>query len=153
VKTLTYNGCTYEYRYCYAEIDGYHCIALSDIVVLAPCSYLDFENNASDIVDNMLIAIATDPYIIAWTGHTGVPDCPDGECLQKIYDAICYNGWTIYTRYTVTWQMNKCDDLIRSCNETVYVCWDSVNNRYQVIRRGFEIGPPCEYPCSSTCDF
>ncbi len=159
IKTIVYNGCTYEYSYCYGLLYGIHSISLSFINVLPPCTYLDFENNAQEVTNAVLIAICTDPVIYTWAGYLTIPVCPDGFlCTFRIYDAICYNGWTIYTRknkdgtYTVLWQMNKCDDLIRSCNETIFICWDEVNQKYQITREGIESGPDCEYPCHTNCE-
>lgn len=160
-QIITYNGCTYEYSYCYGLQKGLHCISLSDITVLPPCTGSDFENNAHEITDAILIAICTTPAIYNWAGYQLIPTCPNGFlCTLKISDAICYDGWIPFTRYNeelgtieIVWEMNKCDNEIRNCNETIYICWDAVNQKYQMTREGYQTGPECVEPCHSTCDY
>lgn len=160
-QTITYNGCTYEYSYCYGLINGLHCISISEIIILPPCTGSDFENNPTEITESILIAILTTPDITKWAGYEGgIPECPDGFlCTIKIYDAICYNGWIPFTRYNedlgtfeIVITMNKCDNEPRSCNETIYICWDAVNQKYQMYRAGYETGPECPEPCAQIVD-
>lgn len=163
-ETITYNGCTYEYIYCYGINNGYHCIAISEIsVVYDPplCTGLTFELNMQNITDKILIQIATDSTIFTWAGYEKIPDCPNGlMCLIRMYDAICYNGWYTYTRLnkdgttTIVESMNKCDDKVRSCSETVTICWDVSLQEYVIIRVGSSlVGPPCKWPCHTNCEY
>ncbi len=166
-ETINFNGCTYEYIYCYGMLNGFHSIALSEInVVYNPpfCTGLSFDLNPQEITDAILIQIAIDPVIYNWAGYDDIPPCPSGlMCIMRMYDAFCYNGWYTYTRLnkdgttTVVQSMNKCDDELRSCNETVTICWeyDEYGNReYKITRVGSSlIGPECLYPCHTNCEY
>jgi len=163
-ETINYNGCSYEYIYCYGMLNGFHCIALSEInVVYNPpfCTGTTFDLNPQEITDAILIQIALEPEILRFLDIETIPICPSGlMCMLRLYDAFCYSGWYTFTRLnddgttTVVQSMNKCDEELRSCNETVTICWDEVNNRYQITRVGSSlIGPECKSPCHTNCEY
>ncbi|NLO18603.1 MAG: hypothetical protein GX121_01780 [Ignavibacteria bacterium] len=161
---MIYNGCTYEYIYCYGMLNGFHCIAISEIdVVYDPplCTGASFESNMQSITDSILVHIGLEPDILNFLGLEGVPKCPSGlMCMLRLYDAICYNGWYTYTRLnkdgTITFiqLMDKCDDEVRSCNEIVTICYDEILKEYVVTRIGSSLsGPPCTWPCHTNCEY
>jgi hypothetical protein len=150
-----YNGCTYHFTFCY-RIDnlGYHCIAIAQIEVIPPCDGDDFEANMQDVTDAIIIRIAKNNELRQVKGWEGleIPECPATTCFLKIYDAICYHGW-IYNDVTGFYEMDKCDDLIRTCNETAYVCWELINGNQvaRVVRQGFMQGTPCDESTGENC--
>ena len=77
-----------------------------------------------------------------------------------MYDAICYDGWITTTSLDPFGAcfpvevMDKCDDELRSCNETVTICWDDALQEYVITRVGSSmIGPACRLPCHTNCEY
>ncbi len=152
--TLYYNGCQYEYTYCYGILNDLHCMSLNDVSVKAPCDSNDYEANARVIKDKILLQIGAYLESVGFFGRP-IPECPAGtECLLEVYDAICYNRWYYEDG---KYKMYKCDDLLRSCNVTIYYCWEDLGGGNRVLRlyrTGRFYGPPCPlYPpgCRNNC--
>jgi hypothetical protein len=144
VTEVVYNDCTYRCTYCCGIIEGYHCVALMRIDVKNGCKPENFENNAREITDAILIKIAQSGLPKEW-GLGQIPECPESICVLRLYDAICYHGW-IYNDVTEFYEMDRCDNEIRSCNEVVRICW-VIENGVQVIkvqREGTLQGPSCD---------
>ncbi len=160
---VTYNGCVYFYEYCLCINQyNYHEVVLTNIIVSDDngCTTLDFENNKGAITDAILLDIAASGILYTVWGLT-IPDCPNDLCLVRWRDAICYSGW-----YEVPptgdpddphgWGMIKCDNEVRSCGETIRICWEVINGRRQLTiwRRGY-MYPSCPNPppeCKNNCD-
>jgi len=147
---VTYNGCQYSYMYCYGIINGYHCIRMTDFSVVSPCDSLDFENHSQEVTDLVLLQIGA--YLDNQNYfEDSIPPCPGGMYLININDFVCYNGWYFHKGH---YRMRTCNDgLTRACNETIYYCFEIINGQkvYRLIRNGNPIGPPCPYPCRSSC--
>ncbi len=161
VETITVGDCSYQFIYCYGMVGNMHSVAISQIAVIPPCTGEDFEENAQEVTDAILTKIATTPFIYNWAGYDDIPICPGGlMCLLRMYDAICYDGWIDTTSLDPLGPMfpvqvmDKCDDEIRSCNETVTICWDEVLQEYVITRVGSSmIGPACRKPCHTNCEY
>jgi len=151
--TLYHDGCLYAYTYCYGLLNGLHCMSFNYISVQGPCDGDDYDNNKKEINDLILLQIGQYLESINFFGEP-IPECPEGTmCLLRIYDAYCYSGW-----YSIKgWYFPiKCDDQeLRSCNETIYYCWEDLGNGQRilrVIRDGYMSGPPCPQGCNSSCE-
>jgi len=161
VITIKVDGCEYQFIFCYGMVGEMHSVAISQIAVVPPCTGDDFDQNAQEVTDAILKYIATIPFIVNWAGYEIIPNCPGGlMCLLRMYDAICYDGWITTTSLDPFGAcfpvevMNKCDDELRSCNETVTICWDEVLQEYVITRVGSSlIGPPCRLPCHTNCEY
>jgi hypothetical protein len=152
-EILVFGGCIYECIFCYGiDALGYHCISLTSINVMYPCTGADFEADSKNIVNAILIQIAQRQDILSFLEVQNIPECPNNICLLRLYDAFCYNGWWLNpnTRY---YEMQKCDNEIRSCNEVIRICWTLINGQQviQVDRIGTPQGAECKSPCKTNC--
>jgi len=152
-NTLVWQNCTIEFTYCFRITEqGFHEIKIAKINVLAPCNGSFFDNNKEAITDEIIKFISLSPLVVvSWDNL--VPECPDYTCLIKWNDAICYDGWG-YNSEEKKWEMNVCDEVTRSCNETIHICFESEPppRHLKVERIGFFSGPPCPEFCTSNCE-
>ncbi len=145
------NGCraTVIYDVCFRinVNSGLHEIALASVrFENLTCSPESIYN--SDLIDALIIDFIGQPEILAKLNLTEIPYCPTSMCLLRIYDRICYSGWSpIGSNGAI---MKICNDgQLRSCNESIYVCIDPVTNKPQITRSGYPFGPECERGCFS----
>ncbi len=171
-KTTTFNGCQIGYLFCYGEIGGYEGFSLQEIIVYPPCDQDVYENNKETLTDQILKEIAQSPEIGSlFPGNPDyIPECPDGTlCLLTVNNAFCYDGWEKkdYTKfekpqpedpdpYDYIWVMRICDDgNLRTCHSIIYFCWSTSDTEEPVLlmyKNGYQLGPPCPYPCKWNCE-
>ena len=149
-----YIGCnaTVVYKYCRRinEETGLHEVAISDIKICSDCDPEKLYD--STFTSSLLINLVSSQSALRWLGLDELPFCPDGGCVLKIYDQICYSRWI--RDVDGCWIMEKCDDgILRSCNETVVVCIDAITKLPTVYRSGYSTGPRCPDGCRSNCNF
>jgi hypothetical protein len=158
-EVIVYNSCTYVCTFCYGLDNlGYHCISLARIdVAYDPgnpgCDGSDFELYSKEIVNALLIQIVQRyDILVEFLGEYEIPPCPNSICLLRLFDAFCYNGWKLNDEKTF-YEMQKCDNEIRSCNEVIRICWTLINGQQviQVDRIGGVQGPECKRPCKTNC--
>jgi len=137
---------------------GLHEVALSNVYVQPPCQPSDFENNKTAITDAMLLNIAASG-ILDSLWNFQIPECPNDLCLVRWRDAICYSRWEYFPPSTpgspYGWRMVKCDNITRSCGETIRICWEIVDGRrvLKIFRAG-SMYPSCPTPpgnCKNNC--
>jgi hypothetical protein len=120
---ITIDECTYYFSYCYGINGlGLHEIILTEI-------WLDynedacaarFENYQGYYTNQILLKIAQSDFIEdEW--NLEIPECPNFLCMIRWRDAICYEYWFGDKHYPPNGRtrMFKCDNEVRSCNETV----------------------------------
>jgi len=176
-RTVSINGCWYLYHFCYRinPYTGFHEISVNDISILTPCDSSNFESNPNLIKDSILIDIGLSGFLESEWGLI-IPLCPNQLCLLTLYDDFCYNGWTYngppdppdfspnieYMEQVYLWTMNKCDEELRSCNETILYCWEIINGDSVLMlwKEGYPTGPPCPLDtvsylpnCKRLCDY
>ncbi len=147
-------GCNVEYTYC-CKIDGYgnHCISLNDIKFGYDCDSAFIEKAMKDFSEEILLQIGLGDAVFMWGIESEIGPCPDNTmCLLKLDDAICYNGLKLNEKKQ--WEMNKCDNEIRGCNEVLYYCWNYGHKpkTLEIRHEGMTVtGPPCKEPCHTNC--
>ncbi len=154
-STMTYvfnNGmdtCHINYVFCIREntCTGLHELALSSVSMCEGCDPSIF---SQQLIDSVLWAAGTHQKTLDILGTTEIGFCPNGLCFLRVYDRICFNGWTLNSGGC--WEMNTCPgSTLGKCNYLIVICYEKDGTR-RVIREGGPVGEPCPSPCKSSCD-
>lgn len=159
--TFSEGGCEYDAFICY-RVDpatGFHEIAISGWIVKEPCEPRNFEISPKTVKNALIQQMVRSGYLEGLWGQV-IPECPNNLCFVRWRDALCYCGWEAIkddSTGRINHKMILCDHdgHLRSCNETVRVCWETDENgqrELKIMRIGHFSGERCADTCKVDCD-